>query len=119
MIEPFYKCYDQEEKGFLTISESKKFFAFVMDLNYKLKDDRESFKSIMKYIDKHNQQRAEKENILQFFYIDDFLRIANKKKKKHAYANVGQSAMSNSDSSSDEKEDLLIQRSASYYDMNR
>ena len=103
----------------MTISESKKFFAFVMDLNYKLKDDRESFKSIMKHIDKHNSQRADHELIMQFFYQEDFLRIANKKKKKHAYANVGQSAMSSNDSSSDENEELLVQRSASYYDVNK
>ena len=73
----------------MTITESKKFFAFVMDLNYKLKDDRESFKSIMKFIDRHNQQRAEHEKIMEFFFLEDFLRIANKKKKKHAYSNVG------------------------------
>jgi two pore calcium channel protein len=33
-IEMYYRCYDQEEKGYLTINESKKFLALVMNLDY-------------------------------------------------------------------------------------
>jgi two pore calcium channel protein len=35
-----YVCYDREGKGYLTIDESKKFFALLMDLNYANKQDR-------------------------------------------------------------------------------
>ena len=49
LILPYYKCYDREEKGYLTINEAKKFFGFVMDFDYNEKTNREAFMNIMKY----------------------------------------------------------------------
>jgi hypothetical protein len=45
----------------LTIDESKKFFALLMDLNYAKKDDRQAYKNIMKYVDPESMQKALKD----------------------------------------------------------
>ena len=73
-----------------------------MDLQYKDKEDRDSFKNIMRVVDAHNQHTATRDAIIEFFSLPDFLRIANKTCKKHAYSDVGLSQMSSDDSYSGE-----------------
>jgi predicted membrane protein len=46
-----YHCYDVEKKSYLTIEEAKRFFGYIMNMNYKSKQDRQSFKNIMMTID--------------------------------------------------------------------
>jgi len=43
----YYDCYDMEEKQYFTISETKKFLALVMGLDYHKDEDRRVFKNIM------------------------------------------------------------------------
>ena len=40
-INQFFDEYDEGDKGWLTIWEAKDFFAYVLDLNYKDREDRD------------------------------------------------------------------------------
>ncbi len=43
--------FDMDNDGILSLTEAKKFFALVLDLNYKLPRDRVTFRKIMKILD--------------------------------------------------------------------
>ncbi len=46
--------YDSDNDGILNLIEAKRFFAIVLDLNYKLPSDRVTFRKIMKVLDVDN-----------------------------------------------------------------
>jgi hypothetical protein len=104
----------------LTIDESKKFFALVMDLNYAIKQDRQTYKNIMKYVDPESTQKAYKDQIIRFYERPDFLTIAARKKKDNVRDKLSNHANSQDDvSSSSSDERLVMGRKTSYYDLGR
>ena len=60
----YFNKYDKNSKGYLTVDESKQFFAVLLDLNYDLSKDRVTFWKIMKVVDVENKRIISKANIL-------------------------------------------------------
>ena len=81
-IKKQYAHYDEDEKGFLTITQAKKFFAYVIPLNFKLEQDRQSFKNIMTMVDPDGEMKAHYVDIEEFFQLPNFLEIIAKKSDK-------------------------------------
>ena len=84
-----------------------------MGLNYKNEFDRQVFKNVMKFIDPNNRQRAQREDILDFFEMPGFLKVANKCNAKLKGKNLAEQAMLSGsvddidmDDDDDESEDL-------------
>ena len=71
----FYDQYDEDNKGYLTIRQARKFFATILDLDYKHKSHRNTFVKILKIIDPEEQKLVLKERIVDFFEIRGFLNI--------------------------------------------
>lgn len=74
-VKKYYNLYDQDERGYLTLPEAKKFFALILDLNYKKRKDRTAFKKIMQVVDPDDQKIVEKDNLLAFFTLSNFLDV--------------------------------------------
>jgi hypothetical protein len=53
-----YANYDLEEKGYLTLDESRRFFKHAMDLNYENEEGKKTLANIMKCIDPKSTERA-------------------------------------------------------------
>ena len=47
----YFEMFDLDNDGILSLIEAKKFFAIVLDLDYKLPRDRVTFRKIMKVLD--------------------------------------------------------------------
>jgi hypothetical protein len=65
--------FDLDNDGILNLIEAKKFFAIVLDLNYKKPSDRVTFRKIMKILDVDDQRFIYKTNVVQFFSLPNFL----------------------------------------------
>lgn len=59
----------------MNLIEAKRFFAIVLDLNYKLPSDRVTFRKIMKVLDVDNQNLIYKGNVVEFFSLPNFLNV--------------------------------------------
>ena len=55
--------------------EAKGFFAFVLDLNYKAKEDRAKFNNILKVADPEKAKIILKHRVLEFFRMGGFLHL--------------------------------------------
>lgn len=54
LLEQFYDRFDLENKGFLTLKETKKFFKITMDLNFTKARDQRIFLNLMQLVDPEN-----------------------------------------------------------------
>lgn len=71
-IEYFFAQYDDSDKGWLTVKETKAFFAHVLDLSYKKPSHNRMMTKIFLIVDPANSKEILKENILRFFEISGF-----------------------------------------------
>ena len=55
MIGKYFDEFDTDQKGYLTLSEAKQFFATLLDLKYSRSRDRATFRKILKVIDPTNE----------------------------------------------------------------
>ena len=74
-LEKYFDQYAKKVPGQMDLSEAKRFFGFVFDLDYHRKQDQETFIRIMKVIDPHSNN-VSKENLIHYFSIPGFLNIA-------------------------------------------
>ena len=77
VIERYYKQFDEEDKGYLTIAQARQFFALTLDLNYNKKSHRDTFRQTMKVIDPEGNRIIFKERILEFFEIGGFVMLSS------------------------------------------
>ena len=75
-LEKFFNQFKKKNPGVLDLTESKQFFAFVLDLDYHKKSDQQTFKRIMNIIDPDETKIVTKEDLLEFFSIPGFLNLA-------------------------------------------
>ena len=71
-IEQFFNAFDEQDDGWLSIKDTRAFFATVCDLDYKKKNHRKLFVKIMRIVDPENNCVVFKERILEFFRISGF-----------------------------------------------
>lgn len=72
-IEQFFDAYDENQMGWLTLEQTKAFFATVCDLDFKKRSShRRLFRKILKIIDPEENKFVFKERILDFFEISGF-----------------------------------------------
>lgn len=71
-IELAFDEYDDGNKGYLTIDETKRFFHKVLDLNFDCPQDRRTFAKIMRLVQSKTDKIVVKENIIAFFTQPDF-----------------------------------------------
>lgn len=71
-IEQFFDAFDENDNGWLTIKETRAFFATVLDFDYKKKKHRKLFTKVMRIVDPENNCVVFKERILEFFKISGF-----------------------------------------------
>lgn len=64
MISTYFDENDTGAKGYLTLQESKKFFAILLDLKYKRAKDRVTFRKIMKLVDIENSKTSIRQNVI-------------------------------------------------------
>ena len=85
-IVKYFEMFDLDNDGILNLLEAKKFFAIVLDLNYKKPSDRVTFRKIMKVLDIDDQRIIYKANVIQFFSLPNFLNVvvANEVATDHA-----------------------------------
>ena len=72
-VEKIYNRFDTEGKGYLTISQARKFFAVTLDLNYKLKSHQKIFRKTLKHLDVEELKEIRKERIMTYFALGGFL----------------------------------------------
>ena len=117
-IEKYYSLYDPHDKGFLSVREAKKFFALVLDLDYKDRKDRTAFKKIMKVVDPDSEKFVYKENIVHFFSMPGFIDIIKPQEEdRGSFLNMSKEddeELSDGNSASDV---TPRNRTASYYDV--
>ena len=93
----------------MTIRQARKFFATILDLDYKRKAHRHTFLWILKIIDPEQSKLVLKERIIDFFELSAFLSI---QKLEEEQRNMG------SDSDEEETSSLLESKSFSLEDEN-
>ena len=71
----FFDKYDEGKKGWLTLFEAKDFFAYILDLNYKQRDDRDKFKNIVHLADPEKAKVLLKHRVLEFFRMGGFVHM--------------------------------------------
>lgn len=64
--------YDEQKLGWLNISQTKKFFATVLDLNFKKKKHQKFFTKILRIVNAEKNNFVLKERILSFFEVSGF-----------------------------------------------
>ena len=74
-IETFFDRYDEGNKGWHTIYEAKAFFAYVLDLNYRDKEDREKLQTILKVSDPEQAKMLLRHRVIEFFRMGGFLHL--------------------------------------------
>jgi len=74
-IKQFFDQFDAGEKGYLTAREARRFFSQVLDLNYKIKEDRSKFKTMMHVLDPLNEGVVYEDRMLEFFKVGGFLHL--------------------------------------------
>jgi hypothetical protein len=72
-ISKYFIYYADEGSEVLKLEQAKKFFALILDLNYKKERDRNTFRKIMKIVDLDNQNQVKLDNVLEFFKLPNFL----------------------------------------------
>ncbi len=72
-LEKYYNQCDGGNKGYLNISETKKFLTFVLNLNYKNEDDKTSFKKVMRIVDPKKTSKVQKDVLMNFFMEPGFI----------------------------------------------
>jgi two pore calcium channel protein len=72
-LEKYYNMNDMDKKGYLKLTEIKKFFSQVLNLDYKKEDDRISFKKIMRIVDPQKTFKVQKDTIMDFFMMPGFM----------------------------------------------
>lgn len=72
-IEKFYNLNDSDNKGYLSHTESKRFFEQVLDLDYTKKEDQLVFKKVMKVLDPDMKLRVYKDTLMEWFETPNFL----------------------------------------------
>ena len=75
LLEQFYNKFDEENKGFLTLNETKKFFKVTMDLNFRKERDQRLFLNLMRLVDPENKRIVYKERLIGYFSMPGFLDI--------------------------------------------
>jgi len=75
MIRKYFKIYDKSGRGELQLDEAKKFFALILDLDFKNTNDRTTFYKVMKVVDIENQNTVKIENVVEFFSLPNFLNL--------------------------------------------
>jgi len=72
-VEKIYNKFDTEGKGYLTISQARKFFALTLDLNFKYKSHQRIFRKTLKHLDVEETKQIKKERIMTYFALGGFL----------------------------------------------
>lgn len=74
-ITQFFDEFDESDKGWLTVYEAKDFFAHVLDLNFRDKEDRTKFITILRLADPEGAKKLLKHRVLEFFRMSGFLHL--------------------------------------------
>ena len=72
-VEKIYNQFDHEVKGYLTISQTRKFLSVTLDLDYKYKAHQKIFRKVLKHLDVEETKMVKKERIMTFFALGGFL----------------------------------------------
>ena len=72
-VEKIYNQFDHEVKGYLTISQTRKFLSVTLDLDYKYKPHQKIFRKVLKHLDVEETKMIKKERIMTFFALGGFL----------------------------------------------
>ena len=72
IIERYYRQFDEEGKGYLTIVQAREFFALALDLNYHKRAHRDTLRQTLKIIDPEGNRILLRDRILEFFEIGGF-----------------------------------------------
>ena len=75
LLEQFYDKFDLENKGFLTLNETKNFFKVTMDLNFRKERDQRLFLNLMRLVDPENNRIVYRERLIGYFSMPGFLDI--------------------------------------------
>jgi hypothetical protein len=75
MIRKYFQFYDTSNRGVLQTDEAKKFFALILDLDYRNPNDRTTFRKVMKVVDIESQSTVKIENVVEFFQLPNFLNL--------------------------------------------
>lgn len=60
----YFEMFDLDNDGILNLVQAKRFFALVLDLDFKLPRDRVTFRKIMKILDLDDQRLVYKDNVI-------------------------------------------------------
>ena len=77
IIARYYKQFDEEDKGYLTVVQAREFFAITLDLDYSKKSNRDTFRQTMRIIDPEGNRIIFKDRIMEFFEIGGFVMLSN------------------------------------------
>ena len=72
-VEKIYNQFDHEAKGYLTISQTRKFLSVTLDLDYRYKAHQKIFRKVLKHLDVEETKMIKKERIMTFFALGGFL----------------------------------------------
>ena len=72
-VEKIYNQFDHEVKGYLTISQTRKFLSVTLDLDYRYKAHQKIFRKVLKHLDVEETKMIKKERIMTFFALGGFL----------------------------------------------
>lgn len=75
MIRKYFLIYDTSGRGELQIDEAKKFFALILDLDFRNPNDRITFRKVLKIVDIESQNTVKIENVVEFFQLPNFLNL--------------------------------------------
>ena len=67
--------FDKNQKEYLDLDEAKRFFELVLDFNYKTKEGRAKFRTIIALVDTEGELRVRKENLIEYFSQPNFLDV--------------------------------------------
>ena len=82
IIARYYKQFDEEDKGYLTIVQARQFFALTLDLDYSKKAHRDTFRQTMRIIDPEGNRIIFRDRILEFFEIGGFVMLSSLDKEQ-------------------------------------
>ena len=82
IIERYYRQFDEENKGYLTIVQARRFFALTLDLNYHRKAHRDTFRQTLGIIDPERHRILLRDRVLEFFEIGGFAMLASLDKEQ-------------------------------------
>ena len=81
-IEYLFMKFDENDKGYLSMKETRQFFAHVLDLDYKKAKHRRLIYKIFRIVDPEDRKEVQKDNILKFFEISGFQIISKLAKEQ-------------------------------------